>query len=184
MSGCSNTDDFSLFGYTTHSQYNRNIRTVYVPIFKNKTFVRGIEFQLTEAVQKQIEAKTPWKVSNDCHAADSELIGTVVAMPKRVIFHNLLNEAREAEITLAAQVVWRDLKNDQVLSSATGPLPDSSETPPMLDELGPPRIVARPMIVQRSAAFIPELGETVTSAKKKAVDDLAEQIVSMMETPW
>jgi hypothetical protein len=39
-------------------------------------------------------------------------------------------------------------------------------------------------VVQSVASFIPELGESITTAEKKNVDRLAIQIVSMMESPW
>jgi hypothetical protein len=39
-------------------------------------------------------------------------------------------------------------------------------------------------VIRSVATFIPELGESRTTALQKNVDNLAVQIVSMMETPW
>src|SRR4051794_24044087 len=49
-------------GYQWRSLYREDVRTVAVPIFTNKTFRRGVEFQLTKAVVNQLEAKSPYKV--------------------------------------------------------------------------------------------------------------------------
>ncbi len=177
--GCQGGGDFNVFGYTTKTQFPA-IRTIRVPIFKNRTFVKGIEFQLTEAVVKRIEQRTKWKVVCDGDA-DSELCGTIINVSKRVITHNTLNEIREGEIALGVELVWRD-RHGSILSngaSALDPLAASVLTDPLA---APPQ--ARPVLVQRSATFIPELGESTSSARKEVVDDLADQIVNMMEAPW
>jgi hypothetical protein len=44
--------------------------------------------------------------------------------------------------------------------------------------------VPPPVLVQSIASFIPELGESITTAQQKNVNRLAIQIVSMMESPW
>ena len=181
LSACSSTGDISLFGYSTHSQYAQDIHTVHVPIFKNRTYVRGVEFQLTEAVIKEIESKTPWKVVNDPNSADAELLATIITMPKRVITNNQLREVREGEITLGVEVVWRNCRTGQPVLP---PHPD--ETDPLLGAasgLTPPQ-PDKKIIVQRSAPFIVELGESTATAKQEVVIDLAKQIVSMLETPW
>jgi hypothetical protein len=41
-----------------------------------------------------------------------------------------------------------------------------------------------PAVVRSVAGFIPELGESATTAYQKNVDRLAVQIVSLMEKPW
>jgi hypothetical protein len=40
------------------------------------------------------------------------------------------------------------------------------------------------VLVQSTGGFIPELGESLTTAEQKNVNSLAVQIVSMMEIPW
>jgi hypothetical protein len=39
-------------------------------------------------------------------------------------------------------------------------------------------------LVQSLGGFIPELGESLTTAQKKNVDRLAVRIVDLMEMPW
>ena len=67
LASCSSDGHFTIGGYTTRPNYNPDIRTVYVPIFQNVTYARGLEFDLTRAVIREIEAKTPFRVV-DCRA--------------------------------------------------------------------------------------------------------------------
>src|SRR5437868_1113865 len=66
--------NFTVLGYTTVPNYRCDIRSVRVPIFKSQIYFdetrQGLEMRLTQAVVRQIELKTPWKVKED---ADTEL---------------------------------------------------------------------------------------------------------------
>src|SRR5262245_11406459 len=97
IAGCESAGHFSFLGYTTRPNYDDCIRTVYVPIFENNTFRRGLEFDLTRAVIREIESKTPYKVISDRSRADTELTGTIVGANKILLNRNQLNEIREAE---------------------------------------------------------------------------------------
>ena len=110
IASCSSDGHFSILGYTTQPNYDCGIHTVYVPIFQNVTYTRGLEFQLTQAVIREIEAKTPFKVT-DCRAnADTELIGKIVSTSKGVITLNQLGEVREVDSGMSIELVWRDLR--------------------------------------------------------------------------
>lgn len=63
-------------GYSTRSVYSSDIRTVAVPMFENATFSAGIEARVTEAVIKELQARTPWRLA-DGAAADAVLTGVV-----------------------------------------------------------------------------------------------------------
>jgi hypothetical protein len=169
--GCTQRGHLDLFGYTTEPVYDPDIRTVYVKTFDNVTYRLGLEFDLTKAVIREIEAKTPFKVTNCRETADTELIGKIVSWRKSVINQNQLNEVREAEIGIAVELVWRDLRPGGAVPLA-GPGGDVVPTPPVL--------------VQPSATFIPELGGSRTSAEKMLIDNLAVGIVQKMELarPW
>src|SRR4051812_4723943 len=85
---CESGGHFSVFGYTTKPNYDTCIKTIYVPIFENKTFKRGMEFDLTRAVVREIEWKTPYKVVSDPSKADTELTGTIIAFNKNILNRN------------------------------------------------------------------------------------------------
>jgi hypothetical protein len=177
LPSCEWDSQFCFLGYTTQPNYDTTIRTVYVPIFKNKTFRRGLEFDLTRAIIREIEARTPYKVVSDPSRADTELSGTITLMSKGLLNRTQLNEVREAETILTAEVCWRHLGTGEILSrprlTPGAPPPPPGAPPP------PPTVV-----VQSTGNFIPELGGSITTAEKQNVDRLAVQVVSMMEKPW
>jgi hypothetical protein len=115
-------------------------------------------------------------------------------MPKRVTLPNQLNEVRQADLTLSVEVAWIDLRCGQPVPPRRGlgvpvappPLPPPTPIPndPLAPLAAPPPPPFAPMLVQRSATFVPELGESYSTARQKVVNDMAEQIVSMMEIPW
>jgi Lipopolysaccharide-assembly len=207
LPSCNWDGNFTILGYTTKPQYPDHIRTIYVPIFKNPTLWRGLEFDLTRAVIREIEAKTPYKVVSSPSCADSQLSGTIISLNKNVINRNQLNEIREAETTLAVEIVWKDLRTGEILSRPRPAATANMSIPPILPPTGTPGIPIGegetrppdyvppgtpigppppppPVLVQSIASFIPELGESITTAQQKNVNRLAIQIVSMMESPW
>jgi hypothetical protein len=205
LPACEPGYNFTIFGYTTQPNYNCNIHTVYVPIFKNRTFYKGLEFDLTRAVIREIEAKTPYKVISDCAGADTQLTGTIISFNKDILNRNQLNEVREAQTTLGVEVEWKDLRSGEVLSQpkrqgvlpAAPSLPSPTATPggvpvplgaagtapppPGAPVVPPP---PPPVLVQSIAGFIPELGQSLSTAQQQNIDRLAIQIVSMMEKAW
>jgi hypothetical protein len=182
LPACESGGHFTLFGYTTQPNYDTSIRTVRVPIFQNATFYRGLEFDVTRAVIRAIERDTPYKVVNGDCAADTELTGKIVTFTKNILNRNQLNEVREAETNLMVEVVWKDLRTGEFLSNARrGPAPEPP--PPALGEPPPPPKAA-PVQVFSLGHFIPEVGQSLTTAQQENVNRLAVQIVSMMEKPW
>jgi hypothetical protein len=226
LPSCEWDGNFTVLGYTTKPNYDCGIRTVRVPIFENRSFRQGIEFDLTRAVVREINLKTPYHVVGCDHAADTELTGVIRSFTKSILSENQLNEVREAETNLVVELVWRDLRTGQVLSvqgsrpfepvtpalpvlpgagpvalapgvvapgAASAPTPPGSPsagpTPPdtPLTPTAPGAPPARPgpiTVVASTADFIPELGESISTAQQRNVDRLAVQIVSMMEKPW
>ena len=121
LPSCTGDGHFTVLGYSTKPNYDPNIRTVRVPVFKNHTLwvatpTVGMEQDLTRAVVREIELKTPFKVIQDCGAADTELRGVIVNFQKVMLNYNPYNEVREAETQLTVQLVWRDLRTGKILS--------------------------------------------------------------------
>lgn len=180
LSSCQEGGHFCILGYTTMPNYDLTIHTVYVPIFKNTTFSQGLEFELTRAVVREIEAKTPYKVASCREQADSELIGTIVARNKLLINYNQLGEVREVQTTVTVDVIWRDLRPGHAGEILSKPNPGPEGKPLVLKE----GQSAPAFTVQSQAGFIPEIGQSLATALKDNCDRLAVQIVSMMEKPW
>ncbi len=152
-------------GYTVGNDFRTDIKSVAVPIFENKTNRRGIEFQLTEYVQKEITKRAQYRLAKGLEA-DTRLTGTIVAFRKDVLGETAQDDPRELQISLMVQVKWEDIRTGNILAQEELPLsPD-----------------AIPMTAQ--AEFAPELGQSLATALDQAMQGMARKIVNLMETPW
>lgn len=200
--GCSSERPLSILGYRigANQLYDTSIRTVYVPTFHNQAFqttpYRGLEVEITKAVIREIEAKTPYKVVSDPQQADTELIGNLVGIDKALLNRNQQNTIREGEVTLRVEVLWRDLRDGRILSNprlqGNQPIPlpvqelDIPPFDPNVPAAPPPMQVQEPLpvLLVSTGRMLPELGESNATAAQLATQRLATQIVSMMERPW
>ena len=145
--------------------YPSHIRTVYVPIFESESYRRYLGERLTEAVMKEIEAQTPYKVVATPNA-DSVLTGRITAETKRVLVENPFDDPREVEVGLRVEVRWIDRRGQTV--HAIEPMPVPAEL----------------AVVGGTASMIPEVGQSVAVAHQLAIQRMAERIVAMMQSPW
>lgn len=152
-------------GYTIGNGFGPEVRSVAVPVFRNDTFRRNIEFQLTEAVQKEIQNRTPYVLAKGLNA-DTRLTGEIVQVRKDVLGENRFDDPRELQLTVKVRVTWEDLRTGQVL--ATQEVPISPEEIPVVGQ----------------AEFAPEMGHSLATATDDSVNRLARRIVNMMETAW
>lgn len=147
------------------SLYRPGIRTVHVPVFESAAFRRNLGERLTEAVIKEIEFRTPYKVVHS-PSADSTLHGSVGAVAKSVLAENANDEPRHLENVLNVSVTWVDRAGGVLLYTTPIPIPS---------------IVFN---ITESADFVPEAGQSTTTAQQEAIDRIAQQVVSQMEIPW
>jgi hypothetical protein len=180
LSGCTNGGHFSLFGYTTEPAFDTSIHSVYVPIPKNVTYLKDIEFELHKAVVREL-GTSPYRVVSDRGRADTELQLAIVANRKSTVLLNQLGETRDAELGVVIDVVWRDLRpgrggdilsNPKRFDPIIAPLP--GDPPPVA-----PNVI--PLKVTPTAMWIPELGSSNMTAERQVVSKAARQIVNMME---
>ena len=146
------------------SLYPQDVHTVYVPIFDSDSFRRNLGERLTEAVMKEIENKTPYKVVSTSNA-DSILSGRIVGETKRVVAENRYDDPRQLDVNLRIEVSWID-RSGGILYDGCVTLPPELTT------------------VSASATFLPEYGQSVATAHQQAIQRVSEQIVGMMEAPW
>jgi hypothetical protein len=213
LCGCAWDGHFNIFGYTTRPNYDEQIKTVRVTIFKNQTFIRGLEYQLTQAVIRELQWKTPFRVVSDGCVADTELVGNIVSRNKNPVLMDPFNQVREVEHTIGVEIVWRDLRPGHVGEILSKPLAQALPPPPVLPPLPgnvdptripqiapsletpglpppPPPVPGGvfvplpPVLVQGLGTAIPELGRSTTAGDAEAINRIAVQIVSMMERPW
>lgn len=151
-------------GYLVGGAYAPEVSTVHVPTFASDSYRRGFELQLTEAVQKQIQLRTPYRLAKPPEA-QTRLEGRIISIDKRVENQNRFDDPRELELAIGIQVRWIDERSGQVLGAREIPLDQTLST----------------LLAQSS--FAPETGQSLATATQQAVDQLARQIVGMMETP-
>ena len=159
LSGC--------IGYQagTGSLYASDVATVYVPMIESDSYRRDLGERLTEAVMKEIELKTPYKVVNTPNA-DSILSARLISDSRKVLVENAFDDQRVTENEIRAEVTWLNRRR----------LP-----------MGPPQMLALPpelVGMSQTSNLIPEAGQTVATAQTQAIKRLAQQIVGTMEAPW
>jgi hypothetical protein len=157
-SGC------ACYHFGADTLYPPDIHTVYVPVFESDSFRRDLGEQLHEAVCKEIEKRTPFKVVGTPNA-DSVLTGRIKTDTKHSIIREPNNEGRVIEMGLVVSVSWAD-RRGVVVREGTVPVP--------------PELVN---LVQTNQ-LIPEYGASTVSSLQKTMQGLATKMVDMMETPW
>ena len=195
LCGCKHGGDISILGYTTAPPFDPDIRSVYIPIFKNTAWHaspdRGIEVDLHQAVVDELnKRRSPIRVVSDPAMADTELIGTITRIAKVPLNRNLQNQVREFELYVTVELVWRDLRSGRELTGGRPPAPppldrfDASlpaPAPPPRDLTANPVV---PVVVNGVGRALMEVGESNATANQMAVRRIAMQIVNMMEQPW
>ncbi len=153
LPSCESDGNFTILGYTTKPNYDCSIHTVRVPIFQNRTFRQGIEFDLTKAVVREIEQKTPYKVVGPDADADTELTGTILSYIKNTLNVNPNAEIREQQTVLTVEITWRNLRTGEYLSNPKKPSNASIPTLPPLPGAGP--ISVAPGVVASGGVSVP-----------------------------
>ncbi|MEZ6099421.1 MAG: LptE family protein [Pirellulaceae bacterium] len=145
--------------------YRPQIQTVYVPVFESDSYRRQLGEELTEAVAKQIDAVTPYRLA-DHDRADSILSGRILTDAKTVIVEDLDDQPRDIQVQWQVEVSWRD-RNGELLAQ-----PFRMDLPMGMTGLG------------QAVHLVPEAGQSMATAQLELVDKLAQQIVARMEAPW
>lgn len=97
-------------GWSGASPWPSQYRSVAVPILQNRTYARQLDAQITEAIVKQIEAVTPYKVAGP-GSADTSLRGTIVAVELREISKSLVTGlGEEVALQVTLDYEWVDLR--------------------------------------------------------------------------
>jgi hypothetical protein len=160
LSGCA--------GYQlgNRSLYRPDVRTVYVPMFESDSLRRNLGERLTEAVVKEIETTTPFKVISDPALADSILRGRLVVERKATLAETRTDEPRDVETNVVVAVSWVDRQGFGISQDSTLSLAQQGFS------------------VAQTADYVAEAGQSVSTAHQEAIQRIAKQIVSQMEAPW
>jgi len=153
------------YQFGSRSIFRDDVRTVYVPVARNDTFRHDVGPRLTEAVIRQIELRTPYKVTGD-PAADSTLMIRVARETKQVLTRAGTNEPRALDAVASAVISWTDRRGEPILQNQ--------------------QVIEATLATEltQGARFVPEAGQSMETALQATIDDLADQIVSQMELRW
>jgi len=149
----------------SESLYAPDIATVYVPMIESDSYRRDLGERLTEAIIKEIELKTPYKVVGTPDA-DSILSVRLLGDSRHLLAENSFDDPRLSESAVFSEVSWLNRRR----------LPMA---PPQSIAL-PPELIA----MDGMANLVPEAGQSVATSQQQAIERLAQQIVGTMETPW
>ncbi len=101
--------------YTQGWPYPEKVRSVYVEMFNSKSLRRGGEYTLTDAICKQIEVQTPYKIIADRNRADSVLYGEILSLGDSVLSTEAkTGVAVEKEARVELIFSWKDLNTGQM----------------------------------------------------------------------
>ncbi|HEY4232393.1 MAG TPA: LPS assembly lipoprotein LptE [Lacipirellulaceae bacterium] len=149
----------------TQSLYAPDVTTVYVPMIESGSYRRDLGERLTEAVAKEIELKTPYKVVGT-PAADSILQIRLIGDTRKTLAQNAFDDPRVSESDLFSEVSWVNRRREPIVTTRLVAIPQELVT------------------IESSANLIPEVGQSVATSQQKAIQRMAQEIVATMEAPW
>ena len=146
-------------GYSNETLYPAEVSSVYVEMFDNKSFWRGVEYELTDALAKRIEAETPYKIISSRDRADTIISGQIVSIGQSALnVERETGRALEKEVQLQAVVNWKNLKTGELLINNQS--------------------------VGASASYSEWQNQGFAYASTLAANKLARRIVELMEKEW
>ena len=144
-------------GYTTKPLISRKINSIYIPIFENDTFRRGLEFDLTNAVKEEIMSKTKLRIVQKDNA-DTILTGKIKKVTESMLSSNAEDNIVESRVSIYVDIKLVDRRTGRTL----------------IEEKN----------LKKSAEFIVKRGENIKTASQESLDGLAEIIVYQLEEKW
>jgi len=151
------------------SLYAPDVRTVYVPMIESDSYRRDLGERLTEAVVKEIELKTNFKVVNT-PTADSVLSVRLQGDTRRTLAEDSFDAPRVLENEIFAQVTWLNRRRLPMGPVQSFPIPGG--------------LTGGVTGFRQDSTLIPASGQSVVTSQQQAIVQLAQQIVGSMEEPW
>lgn len=146
-------------GYNQGWPYPQEVQSVFVEMFDSASFRRDHEYALTDAICKQIEVQTPYKIIADRNTADSLLTGRIESIGSSVLAtERESGSALEQEILVRVVFSWKNLKTGEMLV-------DSKK-------------------VTGVATYSEFQGQNVEYAISVAVNKAAQRLVESMQCQW
>ncbi|MBN1421253.1 MAG: hypothetical protein JXP34_20940 [Planctomycetes bacterium] len=145
-------------GYGIGFRGPEGVRSVFVPMFRYVAFPlrRDFEYELTAAVKREIELRTPLALRVSESGADATLEGTIERYDESALAEGPYDRVTKAGIAVRVGLVFRDARSGEVYY--TGPVEDR-------------------------VTYSIGRGEDGDVARREAIRDIAARIVMVLE-PW
>lgn len=160
LSGC------STYRFGPQSLFRDDVRTVYVPMVESDSLRRYLGERLTEAIVKQLEARSQYKVVGSMDDADSQLVCRLLVDTKRVATETRTDEPRLVDLNMLVQMEWTDRQGQSMLQRTEIPLP------------------AELLQIGGGGLMVSEVGQSIATSQQKVIDRVAMYIVDQMEEAW
>lgn len=147
---------FAGCGYSAHRLAMPEAKTISVPIFDNLTFRRGHEFALTEAVVKQIQARTPYRVV-ERDEADLVLDGVIEDYRLPAVISGRSDVLIQSTVSIRLRISVTDRRTGKIVRTASG---------------------------TEHADLVGQRGEGEGTASVEVYEKLARWVVTRLEPSW
>jgi len=143
-------------GYRTNFTMPEGIKTYAVKVFKNDTLYQNADFEFTQELFREMNAKTPLKVAE---SADADLIisGSVATYQRRVLREAWEDQVAEYQLVIGVNVKF-EKKDGTVLYEGKN--------------------------IQRAANYSITRGRTERWARDQVMSELARKVVSLAFERW
>ncbi len=152
VSGC------ATYQFGNQFMFRNDVRSVHVAMFDTNSYRRFLGQRLTEAVIREVELSTPYRIAEPGNA-DSIIRGKIVRDQKRSQGNNRFDEPRDIQVAYRVEVTWTD-------------------------RAGNPLMAVQSLRIDDDENFIPEGGQSVTTAQQNLINKIAREVVGQMEMPW
>jgi hypothetical protein len=147
-------------GYAWGASRDESLGPIATPVWENETYSHGVEARLTEALAKEIQRTTPWKVASQ-ESARTVIVGTIRSVELRKLSAaDVSGLVEDVGVEITADFEWKERSSGRVIVARRG-----------LRSIG---------------TFVPALGvgERLEVGQNEAVGRLARDVVASMRAPW
>ena len=147
-------------GWAVGTTFDADVRTIAIPVVQNQSFDRELGYLLTNALIREVETRTPWRVTDET-AADTLLEVTITGVDMQSLSQSRLTKLdQEMAVRITADWSWERLDDNTTITGWDG--------------------------MGTTGMFFPSnpLGEPVELGRLESVDRMASAIVDRMSEAW
>ena len=147
-------------GWVLGTTYSTDIKTIAIPVVQNDTFDREVGYLLTNALIREVETRTPWRVTGET-VADTLLDVTITDVKLRALSRSRLTRLdQEVAVQLTVDWNWERMDDSSTIAGWEG--------------------------MGTAGMFFPSnpLGEPIELGRLQSVELMARAIVDRMAESW